>query len=618
MLYNKNIICISSIDWDFIWQGHQEIMSTLSTNGNRVLFIENTGVRAPTIKDAGRLRHRFLNWKKGYKGIRKLSENLYVYSPLVLPFPYSGISVKINKFLMLSLLRKWMKVMEFHDPIVWSFLPTPLTLNLLDELDPSASIYYCIDDFSSSSKGAKKVKKSEKEVIRRASLVFATSHNLYRRCSALNKETHLFPFGVSIGNYNTARKNSIPVPDEIRGIKRPIIGYVGGVHKWVNVELVKNIALAEKDSSLVVIGPKQTDLCGIDRLDNVFILGKKEPQDLPKFVKFFDVGIIPYRITKYTENVYPTKINEYLAMGKPVISTRIPEVVEFDRENGGDFIYFIENEKDMKGVMEKVVSQAEQARWRDRRISVANENSWPHKIEKMCSLIEHKLEALQSEISENWVKRFSQFYKRTRKKASIIAGLVTLAYLAVFYSPFIWLAASPLEISENPGKADAIVVFGGGVGEGGSPGKSTIERARFSAELYNEGFAETVIYSSGYTWKYNDAENMKLIAMSMGVPEKSIVLDKKGDITYRNVKYTAEILRKNNLKRIILVTSPYNMRRASLVYRKIAGDMDIMYVPVPNPQFYYRHFQMPIRIEQWKAIMHEYGGIIYYFLKGYI
>ena len=76
MLKNQNIICISSIDWDFSWQGHQEIMSTLARNGNRVLFIENTGIRTPNIKDFSRIKERILNWYKGTKGFRKQQENL--------------------------------------------------------------------------------------------------------------------------------------------------------------------------------------------------------------------------------------------------------------------------------------------------------------------------------------------------------------------------------------------------------------------------------------------------------------------------------------------------------------------------------------------------------------
>src|SRR3989339_1357426 len=104
MLKNQNIICISSIDWDFVWQGHQEIMSAFASNGNKVLFIENTGVRAPIIKDIPRLRKRYISWFKSIKGFRRETDNLYVYSPVILPFPYSRLARLINKNILLSAL----------------------------------------------------------------------------------------------------------------------------------------------------------------------------------------------------------------------------------------------------------------------------------------------------------------------------------------------------------------------------------------------------------------------------------------------------------------------------------------------------------------------------------
>ena len=85
MIRQPDILCISSIDWDFIWQGHQEIMSTLAAQGHRVLFLENTGVRAPQVRDLPRVRQRIRNWWRGTKGFREERPNLFVYSPLVLP-----------------------------------------------------------------------------------------------------------------------------------------------------------------------------------------------------------------------------------------------------------------------------------------------------------------------------------------------------------------------------------------------------------------------------------------------------------------------------------------------------------------------------------------------------
>src|SRR5438132_1957671 len=107
MLRGRDIICISSIDWDFIWQGHQEIMAALAAQGNRVLFMENTGVRPPRLGDLPRFGSRLRNWRKGVGGFREERENLFVYSPIVLPFPYSALAVRLNARIVLRALRRW-------------------------------------------------------------------------------------------------------------------------------------------------------------------------------------------------------------------------------------------------------------------------------------------------------------------------------------------------------------------------------------------------------------------------------------------------------------------------------------------------------------------------------
>jgi len=191
-----------------------------------------------------------------------------------------------------------------------------------------------------------------------------------------------------------------------------------------------------------------------------------------------------------------------------------------------------------------------------------------------------------------------------------------LLYLILFKTPFIWFLARPLKISDEPQHADAIVVFGGGVGETGSPGKSTIERARYAAGLYQEGYADNIVFSSGYTYIYNDAENMKLLAISMGVPATDITLEQKANSTYENVVFSRDILERNKWNSILLVSSPYNMRRACLVFNKWCDDLKVFYTPVQESWFYDRSYG--VRLEQIRAIMHEYFGILYYWFKRYI
>ena len=106
MLTGRDIVCFSSIDWDFIWQGHQQIMATLARRGNRVLFVENTGIRRPVLSDIPRIRRRLRNWRRGFKGVREEQKNLFVYSPLVLPAPYSRVARWINRAILSRMLQR--------------------------------------------------------------------------------------------------------------------------------------------------------------------------------------------------------------------------------------------------------------------------------------------------------------------------------------------------------------------------------------------------------------------------------------------------------------------------------------------------------------------------------
>lgn len=614
MLKDENIICISSIDWDFIWQGHQEIMSELARNGNRVLFIENTGVRVPGIRDFSRIKKRIKNWFKGVKGIRKERENLYIFSPLVLPFPYSRIARWINRYLILSVLERWMRVADFSDPIIWTFLPTPLGLDIADSIMKKLVVYYCIDNFSTSSISAKKIRRSENRLIEKSDLVFVTSKALYERCSKYNNRVYSFPFAVNFSEFEKIRLENEMIPKELKDIKHPIVGYIGGIHRWIDQISIKEMAEKYRDYSFVFIGPLQTNVSLLSNFKNIYFLGKKEHERLPLFIKYFDVCLVPYLVAEHTNNVYPTKLNEYLAMGKPVVSTELPEVKMFNKEYG-DIVYVAKDRMEFSDYVYKAITEDKEILI-EKRIDVARQNSWENRIEKMSDLVKKTIERKKIDIEAKWKENLINFYRVARRRILRLVVPCFLVYFLLFKSSFIWFLAEPLRIVNIPQKADVILVFGGGVGESGSPGKSTIERARYAVELYKQGYADKIIFSSGYTYVYNDAENMKLFAVSMGVPEKDIILEERANSAYENVVFSKNILNQNNYKTTLLISSPYNMRRAKTVFDKLGKDINVIYVPVNNSQFYDR--SEGVRLEQIKAIMHEYLGIVYYWIKNYI
>ncbi len=623
MLKNKNIICISSIDWDFIWQGHQEIMSSFAKNGNRVLFIENTGVRTPGIRDFGRIKRRVKNWLKGVKGIREEMPNLYIFSPIVLPFPYLRLARWINRHLILSVLEKWMRIADFYDAIIWTFLPTPLSLDIIANLQHRGLVYYCIDNFRASSAGARKIDQYEIKLLKNADLVFVTSRSLYDYCRSYNDNIHSFPFAVNFAQFEKVRNKHTECPQELRQFKKPIIGYVGGVHKWVDQNLVAEAARANPDYSFVFIGPVQTDISVLSSIKNVIFLGKKEHRDIPYYVKYFDVCVIPYLVSEYTKNVYPTKLNEYHALGKPIVATPVPEIINFNRENN-NLIYVSANTEGFSDCIRSAVN-ATDSTLEKKRIDSAKENSWQKRIAGMSTLLREMLER-KSHIPLNWQVKLIHFYKSSRRKIFLLIMGAICLYTITFYTPLAWFLAGPLQIREAPKKSDCIVVFGGGVGESGKAGQGFEERVQYAVALYEEGFAKQMIFSSGYSYAFKETDVMKALAVSLGIPEEAIFMEPEAANTYQNVLLTRNIMKQKGWKSMLLVSSPYHMRRVSLVLKKIDNGIDVTYTPLPSSLFYSRsprdrqgrRIWRQVNLSQINGILHEYLGILYYWYKGWI
>src|SRR5439155_11410367 len=192
------------------------------------------GVRSPRVADLTRLRSRLRNWWRGTKGFREERDDLFVFSPVILPFPYSRVAGVINRAILSRALRRWMKSTDFQRPIVWTFLPTPLARALAHEMDAELTVYYCIDDLASSSPQARRISGSERELFREADLVFVTSDKLRQRAAQFRPLVHLFPFGVNFKEFERVREEPDQSVADLADVPRPIAGYVGGLHQWVD------------------------------------------------------------------------------------------------------------------------------------------------------------------------------------------------------------------------------------------------------------------------------------------------------------------------------------------------------------------------------------------------
>jgi len=376
------IVTFSSIDWDYVWQGHQEVMTRLAEAGHPILFVENTGLRRPRLSDWSRIRRRAATLASPGRRNARSSFGIEILSPRVLPFPYSSPAVALNRLVLGGPIRRWL-TRQAGRPIVWTYLPTPLVHALAEQLDPVLLIYCCVDDLPASSDLARAVVPSENEMFRKADLVFVTAERLREKALRYRSSAELFPSGVDYERFEAARVNPPDPPAEIRALARPVVGYVGGVHRWFDVSLLEAVAKSLPEVQFLVVGPSTVPVESLSRTSNVHFTGARPHEDIPTYLAHVEAAIIPYVRDEYTASVFPTKLVEYLAMGLPVVSTSIPEVVAFNKRHG-DIVEMADTPDAFAAAVRRALKPQALAA-RDARIEVAKHQSWSARVAGMRS-----------------------------------------------------------------------------------------------------------------------------------------------------------------------------------------------------------------------------------------
>jgi glycosyltransferase involved in cell wall biosynthesis len=384
-----SVIVISSIDWSFNRQNPQEVATAFAEEGNRVLFIENTGARAVRWRDARRLFARLRNWWGAHGTAKPVSDGIDVLSPLLLPFPYSKTALAANSRLLLHSVRSWLRRKDAGPVIVITFLPTPLPLALIEGLAPDVVAYYCIDRLAKSSPGARGLIATERRLFAEADLVMVTSGGLYDDAAPYARNLSLLPSGVHLDEYERARRTrGLPHP-AFEGLTGPVVGFVGSLRDSTDLALIEESADLAPDLNFVIAGPRFTDVTSLNRHPNVRLLGPIPHTQVMDYMVRFDVGILPYVLNAFTGGVMPVKMKEYLAAGVPVVSTRLPEVVEFESSHRGAVRFAT----DAASFVEEIRNALAENRVDDvaRRIDAVRAYDWRRQMSDMSHLIEEKL-----------------------------------------------------------------------------------------------------------------------------------------------------------------------------------------------------------------------------------
>ena len=365
-----DVVCFSEVNWDFLWQRHQHLLTRFPKEWN-IVFVETSFAWLLLTNPLGVFP-------------RKLAPNIRAVALPIIPYidRYSSVLRTINKYLIISWTHLFMWLYGIREPVLMMY--EPRYAYVVGRLNERLVYHGVVDERTEFAEFAQWKRGLLDMLAEESDVVVATSQLLYDTLAERRKDNlYLIGNGVELEHFVKAR-GPLDVPDDMKGITGPIIGYVGAIAEWFDFALLERLLKDRPALSYVLIGPV---LSGgrneVNRLQrdytNLHVLGKREYDLLPNYLKCMDVCLIPFRITPLTRAVNPNKLYEYLAAGKPVVSTPIEEVKGFTRT-----VYVAETNDEFLSCIEKALSDEHDTK---AFLQIAKENTWDEKAKEVVSLI---------------------------------------------------------------------------------------------------------------------------------------------------------------------------------------------------------------------------------------
>ena len=306
-----DLVCLSHLRWDFVYQRPQHLLSRCARE-RRVFFVEE-----PTF-GAG-AAHLDVSARK--HGLRVLVPRLP-----------EGLADEAVERLQQALLDDFFRENTVCNYVLWYY--TPMALGFTRHLTPLATVYDCMDELSAFRFAPPVLREREAELFRRADVVFTGGRSLYEAKLGQHPNVHCLPSSVDTAHFARARSITAE-PDDQAPLPHPRLGYFGVIDERMDYALLDGIAAARPDWQVVMVGPiVKVDPADLPRRPNVHYLGGKPYEELPAYIAGWDVALLPFARNESTRFISPTKTPEYLAAGKPVVSTPITDVVRPYGEQG--------------------------------------------------------------------------------------------------------------------------------------------------------------------------------------------------------------------------------------------------------------------------------------------
>lgn len=358
------IVCLAGCEWASSWQPTQAIMQRLAEFGHIVHYIQPLGLRTPRWQDVGRLCRRIR-----LRHTTNRPADLEVHSILTLPWPTSRQATAVNC--------RWVLRQVPQPAILWVSYASPLTAALATTGRWERVIYHHLSDVSAVYPHPA-FQAAHQQLLRRAERILCNSHTLL---DSLPSQVRSHARLLRPPNDYRLFATLSYIPDslcDLLKIPPPRIVYSGSWHQWIDRDWFVTVARALPRMSFILLGPSPSEIpADLAALPNVYALGPHAHEDLPDLLAHCDLGVIPYRICRYTDSSYPAKLNEYLAVGFPIVAPSLGEFRSVNEEAERPLLSLVRSAEHASHVIRYLVPRKNRT-MRIQRQNFARQSDWRH------------------------------------------------------------------------------------------------------------------------------------------------------------------------------------------------------------------------------------------------
>ncbi|RYE91306.1 MAG: glycosyltransferase family 1 protein [Cytophagaceae bacterium] len=371
-----DLVCFAHLHWDFVWQRPQHLLSRFAQHG-RVFYVEDAFFHADDLIEP------HLEIKERQNGVKVLVVHL--------PNRLRG-NEQASDQAQVEVLQQFFAENEVSTYVFWIY--TPMAMSRARQFQPVLTVYDCMDELAQFKGAPPELRHREQELFEKADLVFTGGQRLYEAKREQHTDAHAFPSSIDKAHFGQARDPKLAEPADQASIPHPRIGFFGVVDERLDIELLGELATNHPEWQFVIIGPVvKIDPATLPHNANIHYLGGKNYQELPAYLHGWDVATLLFARNESTEFISPTKTPEYLAAGRPVVSTSIRDVV---RPYGDlNLVQIADDPQEFGQAIAIALEQGKDADWRTRTDDYLATISWDLTWQNMVNLMQDRLAAKQ-------------------------------------------------------------------------------------------------------------------------------------------------------------------------------------------------------------------------------